>query len=119
MPDPEVVELGLQALHFLSSGGPKTLFVRSAGAKDNKVREDVLFIHGFISSSQFWTETVFPNFSDAAKSAYRLLAIDLLVFGKCPKPSDSFYTHREHVRMIEQTVPYRETTCRDNQRQWL
>ncbi|KAI4370845.1 hypothetical protein MLD38_019148 [Melastoma candidum] len=87
-----------------SSGGSKSLFVRSVGPKDNKAREDVLFIHGFISSSQFWTETVFPNFSDAARSTYRLLAIDLLGFGRSPKPSDSFYTLREHVGMIEQTV---------------
>lgn len=83
--------------------GKKTLFVRAAGAKD-KAREDVLFIHGFISSSVFWTETLFPNFSDAAKSKYRFLAVDLLGFGRSPKPSDSLYTLREHLDMIEQSV---------------
>lgn len=63
--------------------------------------EDVLFIHGFISSSAFWTETVFPRLS---KSKYRLFAVDLLGFGKSPKPADSLYTMREHVEMIEKSV---------------
>ncbi|KAJ6804505.1 putative lysophospholipase BODYGUARD 3 [Iris pallida] len=71
-------------------------------------KEDVLFIHGFISSSAFWTETVFPNFSESTKSRYRLFAVDLLGFGRSPKPADSLYTLREHVDMIERTVlkPY-------------
>ncbi|KAL9258381.1 putative lysophospholipase BODYGUARD 1 [Drosera capensis] len=73
---------------------------------DNKgaTTEDVLFIHGFISSSKFWTETVFPNLSSSAKSKYRLLAVDLLGFGRSPKPADSLYTLREHVEMIERSV---------------
>lgn len=72
-------------------------------------RENVLFIHGFISSSAFWTETLFPNFSAATKSSYRLFAVDLLGFGRSPKPTDSLYTLREHVDMIERSVidPYK------------
>ncbi|RWV92969.1 hypothetical protein GW17_00044608 [Ensete ventricosum] len=66
--------------------------------------EDVLFIHGFISSSAFWTETVFPNLSETTRSRYRLFAVDLLGFGKSPKPPDSLYTLREHVDMIERSV---------------
>ena len=75
----------------------------------DNVQEDVLFIHGFISSSAFWTETLFPNFSKSAKSTYRLLAIDLLGFGRSPKPNDSLYTLREHLEMIEHSVmePYK------------
>lgn len=69
-----------------------------------EAREDVLFIHGFISSSLFWTETLFPNFSSAAKSSYRFFAVDLLGFGKSPKPSESLYTLREHLDMIEKSV---------------
>lgn len=74
-----------------------------------KASETVLFIHGFISSSKFWTETVFPNFSKSTKSKFRLLAIDLLGFGRSPKPTDSLYTLREHVDMIERSViePYK------------
>lgn len=71
---------------------------------DHDAREDVIFIHGFISSSAFWTETLFPNFSRAAKSNFRLLAVDLLGFGRSPKPADSMYTLREHLEMIEQSV---------------
>ncbi|XWS50166.1 hypothetical protein CRYUN_Cryun12cG0065800 [Craigia yunnanensis] len=86
-----------------TSSSKDTLFVKAEGPKD-KAREDVLFIHGFISSSAFWTETLFPNFSRTAKSTYRLLAVDLLGFGRSPKPTDSLYTLREHVDMIEKSV---------------
>uniref|UniRef100_A0A7N1A8F5 AB hydrolase-1 domain-containing protein n=1 Tax=Kalanchoe fedtschenkoi TaxID=63787 RepID=A0A7N1A8F5_KALFE len=82
-----------------------TLFVRSQGPKDPRTaKEDVLFIHGFISSSSFWTETLFPNFSNSVKSTYRLFAVDLLGFGHSPKPADSLYTLREHLDMIERSV---------------
>ncbi|WMV44126.1 hypothetical protein MTR67_037511 [Solanum verrucosum] len=86
-----------------SSSCKDSLFVRVDGAKAN-FEEDVIFIHGFISSSAFWTETLFPNFSKAAKSKYRLFAVDLLGFGRSPKPSDSLYTIREHLEMIEKSV---------------
>ncbi|GMP96805.1 hypothetical protein CsSME_00045291 [Camellia sinensis var. sinensis] len=91
-----------------TSSSKETLFVRADGARDN-MKEDVLFIHGFISSSAFWTETLFPNFSESAKSTYRLFAIDLLGFGRSPKPTDSLYTLREHLDMIERSViePYK------------
>ncbi|TYH03469.1 hypothetical protein ES288_A09G221500v1 [Gossypium darwinii] len=86
-----------------TSSSKDTLFVKAEGPKD-KAREDVLFIHGFISSSVFWTETLFPNFSTTVKSTYRLLAVDILGFGRSPKPTDSLYTLREHVEMIEKSV---------------
>lgn len=70
----------------------------------DKVEEDVVFIHGFISSSAFWTETLFPKFSKNVRSRYRLFAFDLLGFGKSPKPTDSLYTIREHLEMIERSV---------------
>ncbi|CAH2070957.1 unnamed protein product, partial [Thlaspi arvense] len=79
----------------------QSLFVKTQFPKGNTGKEDVLFIHGFISSSAFWTETVFPSLSN---SKYRLFAVDLLGFGKSPKPSDSLYTMREHVEMIEKSV---------------
>ncbi|KAK4389601.1 putative lysophospholipase BODYGUARD 3 [Sesamum angolense] len=88
---------------WTSSSCKETLFVKADGAKDI-VQEDVLFIHGFISSSVFWTETLYPNFSKSAKSKYRLLAVDLLGFGRSPKPADSLYTLREHLEMIERSV---------------
>ncbi|RZS07850.1 hypothetical protein BHM03_00038763 [Ensete ventricosum] len=87
------------------SGSRDTLFVHAECPKDGGIaEEDVLFIHGFISSSAFWTETVFPNFGDEARARYRLFAVDLLGFGKSPKPVDSLYTLREHVETIEKSV---------------
>ncbi|KVH44676.1 Alpha/beta hydrolase fold-1 [Cynara cardunculus var. scolymus] len=40
----------------------------------------------------------------STKSKYRLFAIDLLGFGKSPKPHDSLYTMKEHLDMIERSV---------------
>ncbi|XP_073052109.1 probable lysophospholipase BODYGUARD 3 isoform X1 [Primulina eburnea] len=92
-----------------TSSTAETLFVKADGVIADNVQEDVLFIHGFISSSAFWSETLYPNFSKSAKSKYRLLAVDLLGFGRSPKPTDSLYTLREHVDMIERSVmePYK------------
>jgi hypothetical protein len=75
-----------------------------SGEGGGAVVEDVVFIHGFISSSVFWTETVFPAFSAAARGRYRMFAVDLLGFGRSPKPAESLYTLREHVEMIERSV---------------
>ncbi|XP_057722547.1 probable lysophospholipase BODYGUARD 4 isoform X2 [Arachis stenosperma] len=66
--------------------------------------ENVIFLHGFICSCSFWTETVFPCFSEKVNQDYRLIAIDLLGFGKSPKPRDCMYTLKEHVEMIEKSV---------------
>ncbi|ESQ38475.1 hypothetical protein EUTSA_v10028606mg [Eutrema salsugineum] len=79
----------------------QSLFVKTQFPKGNTEKDNVLFIHGFISSSAFWTETVFPSLSN---SNYRLFAVYLLGFGKSPKPTDSLYTMREHVEMIERSV---------------
>ncbi|VVB09564.1 unnamed protein product [Arabis nemorensis] len=90
---------------WLSSSKKDSLFVKVQQPKDNKkARDNVVFIHGFLSSSAFWTESLFPNFSDSAKSNYRLIAVDLLGYGKSPKPNDSLYTLREHLEMIEKSV---------------
>ncbi|KAK9191081.1 hypothetical protein WN943_019692 [Citrus x changshan-huyou] len=66
--------------------------------------ENVIFLHGFLSSSSFWTETVFPNLSDHQSNNYRLFAVDLLGFGRSPKPRDKLYTLRDHFEMIEKSV---------------
>ncbi|KAF3565427.1 hypothetical protein DY000_02018718 [Brassica cretica] len=67
--------------------------------------ENVIFIHGFMGSSYFWTETVFEHVKE---ERYRLFAVDLLGFGESPKPRDSLYTLRDHVERIERSVikPY-------------
>lgn len=72
------------------------------------VLENVIFVHGFLSSSLFWTETVFPNLSESASRNYRLFAVDLLGFGSSPKPRDCSYTLSDHIEKIEKSVirPY-------------
>nr|XP_009619776.1 probable lysophospholipase BODYGUARD 3 [Nicotiana tomentosiformis] len=107
-PIPRWSDCDCKTCNSWSSSCKDTLFVHVDGVKEN-VQENVIFIHGFISSSAFWTETLFPNFTKAAKSKYRLFAVDLLGFGRSPKPNDSLYTLREHLDMIEKSVlePYK------------
>ncbi|KAF7135126.1 hypothetical protein RHSIM_Rhsim08G0193100 [Rhododendron simsii] len=66
--------------------------------------ENVIFLHGFLSSSLIWTEMVFPNLSEPTKRNYRLFAVDLLGFGRSPKPRDCLYTLRDHLEMVEKSV---------------
>ncbi|KAI9092270.1 hypothetical protein K1719_027770 [Acacia pycnantha] len=93
---------------WISPSSKGKLFVKTQGPiTPGEMRRgggDVVFIHGFISSSAFWTETLFPNFSGKVKSSYRLFAVDLLGFGRSPKPSECLYTVREHLEMIETSV---------------
>ncbi|KAK9067924.1 hypothetical protein SSX86_012035 [Deinandra increscens subsp. villosa] len=103
-PVPRWSDCDCETCNSWSSSCKDTLFVHMEGRKDNNISENVLFIHGFISSSAFWTETLFPNFSRSIKSKYRLFAIDLLGFGKSPKPHESLYTVNEHLEMIERSV---------------
>ncbi|XP_059643753.1 probable lysophospholipase BODYGUARD 1 [Cornus florida] len=104
-PIPRWSDCDCKTCHSWASSCKQALFVLAQGPKDfNNVVEDVIFIHGFISSSEFWTETLFPNFSSSVKSMYRLFAMDLLGFGRSPKPNDSLYTLREHLEMIESSV---------------
>ncbi|XP_074587817.1 putative lysophospholipase BODYGUARD 3 [Curcuma longa] len=87
--------------------GDSRLYVHADGPGDGRpgtTSTDVLFIHGFISSSTLWAETVFQEFTEETRSRHRLFAVDLLGFGRSPKPADSLYTLREHVDMIEKSV---------------
>ncbi|KAI6699152.1 hypothetical protein NL676_019271 [Syzygium grande] len=79
-----------------------------ASVRVKKAPENVIFLHGFLSSSSFWTETVFANLSGSARTNYRFFAVDLLGFGRSPKPRDCAYTLKDHLGMIEQSViiPY-------------
>lgn len=66
--------------------------------------ENVIFLHGFLSSSSLWKEIVFPNLSKHSRQNCRLFAVDLLGFGRSPKPEDCLYTLRDHVEMIKKSV---------------
>ncbi|CAK9322851.1 unnamed protein product [Citrullus colocynthis] len=72
--------------------------------RSEKPEENVIFLHGFLSSSSLWTETVFPNLCETTKQNYRLFAVDLLGFGRSPKPRDSFYIMKDHLEKIEESV---------------
>lgn len=66
--------------------------------------DNVIFLHGFLSSSSLWKETVFLNLSKHSRRNCRLFAVDLLGFGRSPKPEDCLYTLRDHVEMIKKSV---------------
>ncbi|KAM7273503.1 hypothetical protein ACFE04_028167 [Oxalis oulophora] len=74
--------------------------------EDSNRTENVIFLHGFLCSSSLWTETIFKNLSEPASQRYRLFAVDLLGFGKSPKPRDCLYTLKDHVEMIEKSVVF-------------
>ncbi|KAL7610451.1 hypothetical protein Lser_V15G09988 [Lactuca serriola] len=63
--------------------------------------ENMIFLHGFLSSSFLWTESVFPELNG---SKYKLFAVDLLGFGNSPKPRECRYTLNDHMEMIEKSV---------------
>ncbi|KAI9093694.1 hypothetical protein K1719_027143 [Acacia pycnantha] len=97
-------------LSWVSDGDHKLHFVVNEPpiATDENCRgmssESVVFLHGFLSSSSFWAQTVFPMFSEKVKQNYRLIAVDLLGFGRSPKPRNCSYTLKDHVGMIEKSV---------------
>ncbi|XP_075489636.1 putative lysophospholipase BODYGUARD 4 [Primulina tabacum] len=66
--------------------------------------ENVILIHGFLSSSTFWTESVFPCLSEHTKKNYKLFAVDLLGFGSSPKPRNCSYTLKDHLEMVEVSI---------------
>lgn len=80
-----------------------TYFCLKVGRGD-EAAENVIFLHGFLSSSSFWTETIFNNLSESVKDHYRLFAVDLLGFGRSPKQNDCMYTLLDHVERIDKSV---------------
>lgn len=64
---------------------------------DGKV---IILLHGFLASSKYWARLQ-PHLSAAG---YRVITIDLLGFGKAPKPPDSEYTYDEHVAHIHASI---------------
>jgi pimeloyl-ACP methyl ester carboxylesterase len=83
---------------FVASMG-ENLNAASIAAENN-----VIFVHGFLSSSNFWVDTVLPVLPESLRSSHRLFAVDVLGFGKSPKPSSSMYTIADHIEMIRKSV---------------
>ncbi|XVF42666.1 hypothetical protein PTKIN_Ptkin01aG0382900 [Pterospermum kingtungense] len=77
----------------------------SKGKPNPNPSENVIFIHGILSSSAFWTKTLFPKLSESEKSKeYNMFAVDILGYGQSPKPRDNLYTLKDHVEWIEKSV---------------
>ncbi|CAL9108899.1 unnamed protein product [Musa acuminata var. zebrina] len=99
-------ERGQDKLH-LAVMEPSSQDTKQVGRKkecDTDSTESVVFLHGFLSSSSLWVETVFHNLSEVTKQSFRMVAVDLLGFGRSPKPTNCAYTVREHLDMIEASV---------------
>lgn len=59
----------------------------------------IIFLHGIASSSTNW-EYMLP----LLKNDYRCITLDLLGFGKSPKPEWAGYTVDEHINSIHNTI---------------
>lgn len=59
----------------------------------------VVLLHGFLSSSGYWYKV-----SQLLQQDYKVIAIDLLGFGKSPKPSRSKYNYEAHLDAINETL---------------
>lgn len=61
--------------------------------------EVLLLLHGIESSSVYW-DNILPNL----KSHYRVVAVELLGFGKSPKPLNVAYSLHDQVKWLERTL---------------
>ncbi|KAD5316822.1 hypothetical protein E3N88_16768 [Mikania micrantha] len=92
---------------WMNNGGDQKLHVVVKNpSKENQdfdetSTENVIFLHGFMSSSYIWTETVFP---ELVGSKHRLFAVDILGFGSSPKPRECLYTLDDHLEMVIKSV---------------
>lgn len=68
-------------------------------AHDTKNGVPVLFLHGIASDSSTW-DTILP----LLPSGVRAISLDVLGFGKSPKPKKIDYTPHDHVAAIIKTV---------------
>lgn len=59
----------------------------------------IVLVHGFLLSSEYWSDVQ----KDLEKN-FTVISIDLIGFGKSPKPKSSHYTLGEQVRAIHTTL---------------
>ena len=57
----------------------------------------IVLLHGFLSSSKYWTKLQ-PQLT---KDGFRVVTIDLLGFGRAPKPRHSEYDYGAHMAHID------------------
>ena len=77
-------------------GRPYRLHVNHSGQKNGKV---IVLLHGIAASSADWR-----NILPLLETNYHCITIDLLGFGKSPKPSWLGYTMDDHMRAIYRTL---------------
>jgi pimeloyl-ACP methyl ester carboxylesterase len=62
--------------------------------------EVIILLHGFLASSSYWSKLQ-PHLT---QSGYRVIAIDLLGFGKAPKPKRLKYDYQDHVAHLHAII---------------
>lgn len=62
--------------------------------------EIIILLHGFLSSSKYWKKLQ-PELS---AEGFRVITIDLLGFGRAPKPSVSEYSYDDHLLHIQAAI---------------
>ena len=77
-------------------GRPYTLYSKETGKTHGPV---VVLLHGIAASSDDWTK-VLPYL----EQHYRCITIDLLGFGRSPKPQWLAYTMDDHMRSVYRTM---------------
>lgn len=60
----------------------------------------LVLLHGYLSSSHY-----FKHISEELKTTHKVISIDLLGFGKSPKPRGN-YTYEEHVAALHATLEH-------------
>lgn len=65
----------------------------------------VVLLHGFLSSSQYWEPV-----AELSEQTNTVVRIDLLGFGKSPKPRTSRYDYDAHLASIEATLEHMNIT---------
>lgn len=88
MQDPAHAPLTFEA----TSAADDQLAVRSACPVAGA---DLMLVHGMASSGRYWGTNLGP-----LAERYRVVAPDLLGFGRSPKPQDSSYSPSEHAAML-------------------
>jgi pimeloyl-ACP methyl ester carboxylesterase len=86
----------LVRLHSKDGAEAAQLHVREAG-----IGEPLVLLHGLASSCRYW-----QDLRQLAED-FRVLAPDLLGFGRSPKPRDGRYGPAEHVEALRQTLSTR------------
>ena len=61
----------------------------------------IVLLHGFMSSKEYWRRVI----TRLDLQQYTAVSIDLLGFGKAPKP-DAAYTYNDHVRHVRSVIEH-------------